>query len=448
MQIIKSNLSGWGISHSSACSVFMPFQSREIENLYKNLSTEICFRGSGLAYGDAGTLENGCVVDARTLNKFISYDKHNGTIECQGGMKLCEIIDLIVRDNWMLGVVPGTPRATVGGCIACDVHGKNHSFANTGSFGNWIIEIELLTVSEGIIKCSPFFNEDIYWATIGGMGLTGLILSSKIKLRKIVGSNVTVKNIPTTNLCDTINLLSNDQTYEHRVAWIDGLKVGKSLGSGFVSFGNYIECYNNVIPQISERGNMPFPQFSSSRLVNKFSLKVFNKMILQFNHNPRSKIIKMTDFLFPFEKIPNWNKLFFSKGIVEYQVVVPERGIHEFTDWFLKEILKRNLSPYLVSMKKFGNESKGYISFPAQGFAFSASFSKFLIGLTNFLDDADKKLANLSGRVYLAKDCRLRPEIIEHMYPKIPSFRKVCDSLDPRQLIQTDLSKRLKLRGI
>jgi decaprenylphospho-beta-D-ribofuranose 2-oxidase len=444
----KSKVSGWGLTDKKSCLIYQPYDSKSLTDQAFSINKQICFRGGGYAYGDCAIPSASSILSSVNFNKFISYDKETGILECQSGVTLEDILSITIEDGWTISAMPGTSRATVGGCIACDVHGKNHYHQGNGSFGNSVVELTLLTAEQRVIKCSEHINPDIFKATIGGLGLTGFILKAKLKLKSISSPFISQEIVSCKNLTSLIENLSKKRDFEYSVAWIDGTARGNSLGRGFIILGSHYNSKKHTSINWSPINRISIKNFHSKSLINQYSIKLLNNY-LYFKHkrlNNYTSRVRFNDFFFPLDKIATWNHNFFRKGLVEYQVILPKDNAINFIETFLAKMQNNRIFPFFVSLKKMGKNNGGYLSFPEAGIAFSASFSATNPKLFVFLDEMDNELIKFGGKIYLAKDSRAKPHIIAKMYPMLNNYKNICAELDPNNEIQTAMSERLMLK--
>lgn len=373
-------------------------------------------RGNGRSYGDSSISNK--IFLTKKLNRIISYNSKKGLINVQSGVKIEEIIDLILVDGWFLHVTPGSKFVTIGGCVASDVHGKNHH--NTGSFDKCIISLRVKLQNNKIITCSKNKNSKIYKATVGGMGLTGLILDIKIKLKKIKSSIIKEKILKTKNLAETINELSN-KNYEYSVAWIDA-KCKKNYGKGIVFFGAH--CKKGNLIKIKNK-RMKF--YLISFFLNKISNKIFNFFYYQF-HKPSTRIVDYEKFFYPLDRISNWNKFYGQKGFFQYQFVVPKKFVYKCLNEILKDVSRSKFICFLATLKMLGKKNNNYLSFPKEGFTLALDF-KYDKQIFKFFDYLDQIILKYDGRIYLTKDARLKKKQFKNMDYDVASLQKIRKKL-------------------
>jgi decaprenylphospho-beta-D-ribofuranose 2-oxidase len=402
-------------------------------------------RGNGRCYGDASLSPT--TISTLKYDKILFFDKILGIFECQSGLTLDEILDVVVPAGWFLPVTPGTKFITVGGAVASDIHGKNHH--TEGSFSNHIHEMEILLSSGNTIICSPGLNSDLFEATCGGMGLTGIIMRVKFKLKKIETSYIRQKQIKAENLQELIGLFDKYKEFTYSVAWIDCLKRGKYSGRGILILGEHaslMELNENKKKEplkISGKKQFNFPFYLPSWSLNTFTVKVFN--FLFYGKNLKKEINNLTgyeSFFYPLDIILHWNRGYGKKGFVQYQFVIQldsKDGLIEI----LQKIGDKGMGSFLVVLKVFGKQ-ESIISFPKEGYTLALDFP-VRTGLFEFLDELDQIVTRCGGRIYMSKDARMKPEVLREGYPDLESFKEIVRKYDPSGKIRSNQSDRLFL---
>lgn len=377
----------------------------------------------GRSYGDVCLNENGMLLDTQHLDHFIEYDKDKGILRCEAGVTFENILQLIVPHNWFLPVTPGTKYISVGGAVANDVHGKNHHKA--GTFGRYVLKLELLRSNGDRLICSPSENTALFNATIGGLGLTGLITWVEFSLKKIAGSAIEQETVRFNNIKEFYTLSDDsDKDWEYTVAWIDCIATGDELGRGLFIRGNHCESTKKHKFK-SSKLSVPFdaPGF----LLNKYTVNAFNRLYFK---RPIKQFAKVDydPFFYPLDAIANWNKLYGKHGFMQYQCVIPtqhrEIAMHEM----LSVISESGQASFLSVLKQFGDiKSPGLLSFPRPGITLALDFpnrGKQTLDLLNKLDTITLKY---NGAVYPAKDARMSSESFLQYYPHWEEFQKHID---------------------
>ena len=385
--------------------------------------------GMGRSYGDVCLNDGGIIIHTTSMARLISFDKVNGVIRCDAGVCLKELLEFIVPHGWFVQVTPGTKYVTVGGMIANDVHGKNHH--RVGTFGGHVNCFELLRSDGSRTLCSTDQNSELFSATIGGLGLTGLITWVEITLKKINGPYIDTESVRFDSLAEFFDLSEDsDNAWEYTVAWIDSLARGNSLGRGIFMRGNHSTTSgSDKLPNINQKLTIPFD--APSNLLNKFSIKLFNTAYYrrQFSktiHKPQY----FDTYFYPLDGIGQWNRLYGKKGLLQYQCVVPiNDGLNVISE-ILKESSKKAQGSFLSVLKIFGKiPSPGILSFPREGVTLALDFPNRGTETFLLLDILDKIVTAAGGVVYPAKDARMTSASFKIYYPQWKEFEK---HIDPR----------------
>ena len=373
-------------------------------------------RGCGRSYGDSCLVpDGGCLVDMRSLDRFIQFDEDSGILRCEAGVTLDTILKFMVPCGWFVPVTPGTRFVTVGGAIANDVHGKNHH--RQGSFGNHVLQFELLRSDGSRTICSPTENADWFEATIGGLGLTGAITWVDLRLRRIDGPLMDVETLRFDNAGEFFRLSNeSDAGFEYTVAWIDCLARGRQLGRGIFMRGNHTggaAAETTGMP----RTRLRVPVMPPVSLVNGISLRAFNSL---YYHWPRAQhsTSHFVPFFYPLDRIGDWNRIYGRKGFLQYQCVVPLSGGQEVLNSILGEISRSGTGSFLAVLKVFGRmASKGWLSFPREGITLALDFPFGGHKTLALLDRLDSLVRAVGGAVYPAKDARMSPAVFQRFFP-------------------------------
>ena len=377
----------------------------------------------GQSYGDVCLNENGILLDTQHLDHFIEYDKEKGILRCDAGVTFENILQLIIHHNWFLPVTPGTKHISVGGAIANDVHGKNHHKA--GTFGRYVIKFELLRSNGDRLICSPTENTELFNATIGGLGLTGLINWVEFSLKKIPGSYIEQETIRFKNLKEFYQLSDDsDKDWEYTAAWIDCLATGDELGRGLFIRGNHCESKKKHKFK-SSKLSVPFdaPGF----FLNKYTIKVLNHLYFKRPIKQFSKI-DYEPFFYPLDSIENWNRLYGKRGFMQYQCLIPTDNREAAMLDMLTLITQSRQGSFFSLLKQFGDiESPGLLSFPRPGITFALDFPNRGQKTLDLLNELDTITLKYSGSVYPAKDARMSATSFAQYYPRWNEFKKCID---------------------
>ena len=381
--------------------------------------------GNGRSYGDSCLNPGGTLLQARGLDRFVAFDAGTGVLECEAGMLLAEILALAVPRGWFLPVLPGTAQVTVGGAIANDVHGKNH--ARAGSFGDCVLELELLRSDGRRLRCSPSSDAALFGATVGGLGLTGLVLRARLQLRRVAGPAMTVESRRFGRLADYFELVRATAASEYRVAWVDCLARGAALGRGVYSHGDHAAAGVATAPVRERRLAVPFdPPFP---LVNGLSLRAFNALYrAAAPRRPRRRVLDYRPFFLPLDGVGQWNRLYGPRGFLQHQCVLPPASEQAATAEILERIAASGQGSFLAVLKPFGERAApGMLSFARAGTTLALDFP-FRGGATLALLDAlDEVVVAAGGAVYPAKDARMAPATFAASFPRLAGFREHVD---------------------
>lgn len=444
-------LAGWGRYRPAMCRVLRPVSQPELAGLLADGGTgRRIARGLGRSYGDTSVNADGAVVDMTRLNRMTAFDEETGVLDCEAGVSLSEILEVFVPRGWMPAVLPGTRFVTVGGAIANDVHGKNHHL--DGSFGDHVASLSLWTPALGVVECSPEQDPELFWATVGGVGLTGVILSARLRLRRIASAWVSVDYVRCANLQEALDAFSeSDKDYQYSVAWVDCLSGEESLGRSVLMRGNpapaaMLPPARSLKPfDIPRRPTLSVPVDFPQFLLNPYSIRAFNDVFYSLHKTSKGHLVDYEKYFFPLDRILHWNRMYGRRGFVQYQATFPlERadGLRR-----LLELCSRaKRASFLAVLKRFGGEGRGLLSHPMPGHTITLDIPN-APGLEDFLRELDAVLLDAGGRLYLAKDAAATPGAIAAMYPRLDAFRAVCRRADPDGLMSSNLSRRLALTG-
>ena len=389
----------------------------KIKDFVRN-NNEVIARGNGRCYGDASLSEH--IFSTKRLNKFISFDRLNGVIECESGVLLSQVLEVIVPQGYFLYVTPGTKFITVGGAIASDVHGKNHHAE--GCFSECLEQFSLLNENAEVITCSRTENEDKFWATIGGMGLTGIILSAKFKLKNIETAYIRQESIKAENLDEIFSLFDESESWTYSVAWIDCLQTGKNIGRSILMRGEH--AFKHELPKNLQENPLRLrkkmiptvPFYFPDFLLNNFTVKLFN--LLYFNKQKKKEVKNFVDyekFFYPLDVANDWNKIYGKKGFIQYQMVIPKDKGKEGMKRILETIAKSGNGSFLAVLKLFGEENpQAYNAFPFEGYTLALDF-KVNSKLKNLVADLDKIVEEFGGRIYLTKDSMSKSTLTNYL---------------------------------
>ncbi|MEU8711455.1 FAD-binding oxidoreductase [Streptomyces sp. NPDC001414] len=444
-------VTGWGRTAPTVARLIRPRTYQEAADVIRNCGARGGIaRGLGRAYGDAAQNAGGAVLDMTGLDRIHAIDADGGILLCDAGVSLHRLTEVLLPLGWFVPVTPGTRQVTVGGAIGADIHGKNHHVS--GSFSRHVLSFELLTADgqvRTVSRDTPLFD-----ATAGGMGLTGVILTATVRLLPVETSYLTVDTERADDLDDLMyRLTTTDHRYRYSVAWIDLLARGAATGRAVLTRGDHAPLEALGAGTRAGRAPLAFrsrqlpaaPAFVPEGLLGRTTVGLFNE--LWYRKAPRARtgqLQRVSTFFHPLDGVPHWNRIYGRGGFVQYQFVVGY-GQEEALRRIVARISERRCPSFLAVLKRFGDADPGWLSFPVPGWTLALDIPASLPGLGAFLDELDEEVAAAGGRVYLAKDARLRPDLLAAMYPRLADFRALRAELDPRGVFVSDLSRRLGL---
>lgn len=390
---------------------------RKIKEFVQN-HNEVIARGNGRCYGDASLGES--IFSTKKLNKFISFDRLNGIIECESGVLLSDVLEISVPQGYFLYVTPGTKFISVGGAIASDVHGKNHH--SEGCFSEYVIDFKLMTENGDIIICSKEENSEKFYATIGGMGLTGIILSARFKLKNIETAYIRQESIKAENLDEIFRLFDESESWTYTVAWIDCLQKGKDIGRSILMRGEH--AFAHELPQkfsknplrLKKKFSPTVPFYFPGFVLNALTVRLFNLLYYKKQAKKELKnIIDYETYFYPLDAINDWNKIYGKSGFIQYQMVIPKENGKEGMKKILETIANSGNGSFLAVLKLFGeNNPEAYNSFPIEGYTLALDF-KVNSKLKKLVEQLDKTVQEFGGRIYLTKDSMSKSSLTDYL---------------------------------
>lgn len=384
--------------------------------------------GCGSSYGDVCFNDDGLLLDSRKLDNFLDFEPQTGILRCQSGVTLRSINQLFVNKGWFLPVTPGTQNVTIGGAIANDVHGKNHHQA--GSFGCHVRRLGLYRSREGCVECSQDENQDLFHATIAGLGLTGFIQWAEVQLKPIENPFIQTEKIVFSNLQDFETLSRDvDEAYEYTVAWIDSAAAVRNRGRGVYFCGNHANNTDQKIP--SSKRIISIPCNAPTGLLNYPAVKSFNTFYYYMHKlTSKKKLVYYEPFFYPLDSVANWNRLYGKKGLFQYQCVVPLKAGIDLVEEMLSICSHYAQGSFLSVLKKFGDiQSPGMLSFPRQGYTLALDFRNLGQPTHNMFAELDKIVFSNNGALYPAKDARMSKEGFMQSFPKTENFLHHIDPM-------------------
>lgn len=416
---------------------FPPAGPQEIRKIYWRHEAISAFtgnksllpRGAGRSQGDVCLNNGGVLLDAQPLNRYIHFDETAGTIKCEAGVTLAAILKTALPRGWFLSVTPGTKYITVGGAVANDVHGKNHHRA--GTFGCHVKKFMLLRSSGENLLCSQEENEHMFRATIGGLGLTGLILWVELQLKRVESTMIDEEVISMNSLSDFFALAEeSDKTHDYTVAWLDCQSRGKALGKGLFMRGNHSTVKVNMSEYKSWlKPKLKWPVPGPPGMISKWPVRMFNWAFYYKNWQRQTRHrVHFNKFFYPLDGVDNWNKVYGNKGFLQYQFVVPKDGAAEIFKTVLKKIADSGEASFLSTMKYFGDiKSPGLLSFPRPGLVLAIDFINASKKTRNLLDNIDEIVGKSGGAVNPSKDGRMGAKMFRASFPNLSEFEKYID---------------------
>ena len=447
MNLKFEKIKSWSSNKRILSQIFYPKSINEIKNfINSSQSCSTIARGNGRSYGNAAQLKNGTVIKLINSNfKKINLNTTDSNVTVGAGVLLKELIANIVQKGFFLPVTPGTSKITVGGAIASDVHGKNH--VKNGSFGDHLINLVILDGNGNLKTLKPngalnSQNTDQFNATIGGMGLTGVIIEAKIQLRKISNTTMEVYNEKFLNLKDLINkMVINEKEYEYNVAWIDCFDENfrSILSSANHCYKSKFNRNKNYQYKLSRNFILSVPSFLEFRIIYSFMIKLFNKLIFYTSPNKKYTYKNIQDFFYPLDKIDNWNRLYGKEGFMQYQVAIPEGKSH-YIFFILDYLRNKKKISYLAVLKRFGKPNNGFLSFPIKGWTLALDIPNHNLREDEIFRLLDEELFKIGARSYMAKDNKkISKNILLKTYPNFNKWQSVKKIMDPRLIFSSDL---------
>ncbi len=438
-------LAGWGRTAPARARVIRPGNAADIAAVLGQSTVPVIARGLGRSYGDAAQCGGGLVLDSSGLSLIGPVDER-GTVTVGAGVSLHDLMQRVIPSGWFVAVTPGTRYITVGGAIAADVHGKNHH--RDGSFARHVLELEIATPT-GTFTVSPERDPDLFWATAGGMGLTGVLTSATIRLIPVETSWMQVDSERFRRLDDLMSTMEKtDDDFRYSVAWLDCLGHRNSERRSVLTRGDHAP--SAALPdrlrgrsrQTPGEPVLRVPRPLPGRLVNRFSVRALNEAWFRRATDVRGALRPLASFFHPLDGVRDWNLLYGPEGFVQYQFVAPPDRADVVED-AVETIAASGLPSFLAVLKRFGPGTPGPLSFAQEGWTLALDFPLGPPRLPALLDQLDDLIAGAGGRVYLAKDARLRPELVPVMYPRLSELDAICRRVDPRGVLASDLSRRL-----
>jgi decaprenylphospho-beta-D-ribofuranose 2-oxidase len=445
-------LTGWGRVSPSTAELAEPASTDSAAQLLRAGASArgVIARGLGRSYNNAAQSAGGVVISTARLNRIIDLDPVTGLVSCEAGVSLEQLMVAGLPAGWFVPVSPGTRQVTIGGAIAADVHGKNHHVA--GSFASHVTSFEILLPGGDLRTVTSQSDPALFWATAGGMGLTGIIVRATVQLKRVATSRVRVDTVRTADIDETMAVLAeHDRSYGYTVAWSDSMARGAGLGRSVITSGDFADLAD--LPAAEQADPFTFrpqarvgvPPGFPPGLINRHTVRLANEA--WYRKAPRSRSGELQTigaFFHPLDGIRNWNRVYGPGGFRQYQYVVPF-GQEAAVRRSFELVSDVHAPSFVTVLKRFGDGDPGLLSFPTPGWTLALDFPARTPGLDRLLGQLDRLVVEAGGRVYLAKDSRVPADVLAEMYPLLPEFRKMRAELDPAGILASDLSRRLGL---
>jgi len=427
---------GWGRYPQQDAYLHTPTSCVSLELTAKQQNSVLA-RGMGRSYGDSANALN--VLQTKYINHFIEFDKATGKLTAEAGITLREILEVIVPSGWFLPVTPGTSYVTLGGAIASDVHGKNHHIA--GTFGQHVMSLTILLGTGEVLSISPQNYADLFHATCGGMGLTGIIMSATIQLIPIRSSLISQKTIKADCIEAACEAFESNSDATYSVAWIDCLSKGKSLGRSVIMLGEHAEQGGL---EIDTRQKVSVPFSAPSVLLNSLTIKAFNTAYWHKSKHNLNQIVGLISYFYPLDAVGEWNRLYGKNGFVQFQCVLPKiDGVANMRK-LLTEISNSGKGSFLAVLKQFGTCNKNLLSFPTEGYTLALDF-KASVTAIKIVKKLEDMVVDMGGRLYLTKDAVMQESTFKATYPTWEKFEEVREQYGAIGKFSSTQSKRLGL---
>jgi len=443
-------LAGWGRTAPTLAQLVRPTDDADVERAVRAADHRgIVARGLGRGYGDCAQNSGGLVIDGPSRSGVLDVDMERATVRVLSGTSLDELMRWFVPMGMFVPVTPGTRSVTVGGAIAADIHGKNHHVK--GSWGSHVESLRLIDGHGEVRDISPTVEPELFWATVGGMGLTGIVVDATIRMSRIESAQLVVDTDRTADLDEVMALMvEGDSAYDYSVAWIDIMARGAAMGRSILDRGRFATREE----ALAGKGTDPYayhphqlpavPDLFPSGLVNKLFCRAFNEA--WYRKAPaqrRDALMTIEQFFHPLDMVSDWNRAYGTRGFLQWQYAVPDEA-GDVVRRSLERLSDVSVPSFLAVLKRFGPGNTSPLSFPMKGWtlAFDTMIDP---GLDRLFDELDEMVVAAGGRIYLAKDSRVRPELIPVMYPRLEEWQEVRNKVDPEGRFRSDMGRRLGL---
>jgi FAD/FMN-containing dehydrogenase len=395
-------------------------------------------RGAGRGYGDCAM--NDRIVDMTPLRGIQSFDAQTGVVQCAGGTLLGDIVEACLPHGWFPAVTPGTQFVTVGGAIASDVHGKNHH--RVGTFTRHVVRFDLLLGDGQVMDCSRTRNPDLFHATCGGMGLTGMILGAELQLARVASGFVVQRSHRARSLDELLELSAAHGDAAYSVAWIDCVATGARMGRSVLFVGEHATEGSLTPPR---RHGRAVPVDLPAWMLNRHSMRAFNALYYRRHASEAPRVVSYEEYFYPLDALRDWYRIYGVRGFLQYQLVLPLESATEGMKAILRRVGASGRASFLCVLKNTGDAGDGVLSFPMKGYSLAMDF-KCEAAAFDLLDELDSVVADCGGRIYLAKDARMKPGTFRRGYPRWQAFEAVRARYGAAGKFSSMQSRRLGLQ--
>lgn len=438
-------LSGWGNYPIQNVKLQQPAsQKAMLEKLSISNAETYISRGLGRSYGDTALNENGNVLLQTGFNHFLEFNQADGVLTVEAGVSLKEILDVSIPRGFFLPVTPGTKFITIGGALANDVHGKNHHV--DGTIAEHVLSFQLATGTGEVLQCSREENHEVFWATIGGIGLTGILLNVTLRLIPITSRYIEADFTKVKNLDEAFEeFAKDDEGYQYSVAWIDCLAAGENLGKSVLIRGNHSQAPTSLDLKSTLKLAVPFnfPSFT----LNRYTVKAFNEVYYAKHSNKTKTLVDFDSFFYPLDSISHWNRLYGKKGFLQYQVAFPMDTSRDGLIEVLTKLSETGTASFLAVLKKFGKQNDALLSFPFEGYTLALDIPAGNARVLQTVKELEQIALKYGGRIYTAKDAIADAETFATMYPRLNEFKAIQRNLDPNGIFSSSMGRRLGIIG-
>ncbi|PIE15886.1 MAG: FAD-linked oxidase [Proteobacteria bacterium] len=447
----EREIAGWGRFPRVTAQVTRPERRSEVLAALGDVGPEgaLAF-GLGRSYGDSALLDGGRVFVTRRLDRMLAFDPETGWLRCEAGVSIEDILEVFVPRGFFPPVTPGTKLVTVGGALASDVHGKNHHV--DGAWSNHVRRVELLTAGGDVVICDRAREPELFAATVGGMGLTGIILSLEVKLTPVHGPWIEMESVRVESLDHFFEVSAESADFTHTVSWIDCVTRGKAMGRGIFMRGRHAARgaagTDGIVGKLVHAAEpaLDVPVDLPGWTLNKASIRLFNEVY--FRKHPRGQIgsiVHYDPFFYPLDAVRNWNRIYGKRGFLQYQLVVPPDPTHRALREVMEAITSSGMGSFLAVIKELGPQQNGLLSFPTPGVLLALDFPNYGRPLFALLDRLDRVVTDAGGRTYLTKDARMSRDTFRAQYPDWERWKAIRDAWDPEARFRSEQGMRLGL---